>query len=269
MAGTNSIQVSPSARKRPEDFEASEQVDAMRDSALFAGLTQQECRMLALSASRKTFESGKPLFMEGKLIREVMLIVSGSVKLSKVRSIEGEVILWINGRNDILEIPLEKGKSRYTCTAHAVERCSVLRWEARLLHEVMREYPQIRANVNNIMSQRLGELEQRFRELTTEGIESRLARMLLRLVSSIGKYHSQGVLLSVTREELAKISGMSMFTTSRIVSSWGDENLIIPLRKAIVVRDPGRFASACNAVGMSATAGRPVVAEPGMCLVSI
>jgi len=151
MAGTNSIQVSPSARKRPEDFEASEQVDAMRDSALFAGLTQQECRMLALSASRKTFESGKPLFMEGKLIREVMLIVSGSVKLSKVRSFEGEVILWINGRNDILEIPLEKGKSRYTCTAHAVERCSVLRWEARLLHEVMREYPQIRANVNNIM----------------------------------------------------------------------------------------------------------------------
>jgi CRP-like cAMP-binding protein len=133
----------------------------------------------------------------------------------------------------------------------------------------MREYPQIRANVNNIMSQRLGELEQRFRELTTEGIESRLARMLLRLVSSIGKYHSQGVLLSVTREELAKISGMSMFTTSRIVSSWGDENLIIPLRKAIVVRDPGKFASACNAIGMSPTGGRQVVAEPGMCLVSI
>ena len=98
--------------------------------------------MLALSATRKTFESGKPLFMEGKLIREVMLIESGSVKLSKLRSLEGEVILWINGRNEVLEIPLEKNKSRHTCTAHAVERCSVLRWEARLLYKVMREYPQ-------------------------------------------------------------------------------------------------------------------------------
>jgi CRP/FNR family transcriptional regulator, nitrogen oxide reductase regulator len=269
MAGTTSIQASPFAGKPPADSEATVQVTAMRDSALFAGLTQQECRMLALSATRKTFESGKPLFMEGKLIREVMLIESGTVKLSKLRSLEGGVILWINGRNKVLEIPLEKNKSRYACSAHAVERCSVLRWAARLLYEVMREYPQIRINVNNIMSERLRELEQRFRELTTEDIESRLARTLLRLISSIGRDHSQGVLLSVTREELAKISGMSMFTTSRLVSSWSDENLIIPLRKAIVVRDPNQFASACNATYSSRPESEQTVADIGMCLVSI
>ena len=269
MAGTTPLEASPSAEARPADSEVSVQVAAMRDSALFAGLTQQECRMLALSASRRTFESGKPLFMEGKLIREVMLIESGSVKLSKLRSFEGEVILWINGRNEVLEIPLEKNKSRYACTARAVETCSVLRWESKLLYEVMREYPQIRVNVNNIMSERLRQLEQRFRELTTEDIEHRLARMLLRLISSIGRDHSQGVLLSVTREELAKISGMSMFTTSRIISSWSDENLIIPLRKAIVVRDPFQFASACTAASISRPEGQQTGPAPGMCLASI
>jgi CRP-like cAMP-binding protein len=184
--------------------------------------------------------------MQGKRIREVLLIESGTVKLSKVGCDGDEVILWMNGRSDVLEIPLDEVQSRYTCTARAVENCSILRWNARLLHGVMHEYPQIRANVNNIMAEKLTELEQRFRELTTESIAHRLARTVVRLVCSIGREHSEGILLSVTREELAKISGMSMFTTSRVISAWSDEGFILSLRKAIVVRDPCQFAGICK-----------------------
>jgi CRP-like cAMP-binding protein len=246
MATSMVLQVPPFSQTRETDSDAGARVVAMRDSALFSGLTEQECKMLALSATRRRFASGQPLFMQGKRIREVLLIESGTVKMSKIGCDGDEVILWINGRSDVLEIPLDDQKSRYTCTARAVESCSILRWNARLLHGVMQEYPQIRANVNNIMSEKLTELEQRFRELTTESIANRLARTVHRLICSIGREHSQGVLLSVTREELAKISGMSMFTTSRVISAWSDEGFILPLRKAIVVRDPYQFAAICR-----------------------
>lgn len=269
MAGSMSLQVVPPCEKKEADSEASAQVAVMRDSALFAGLTHQECRMLALSATRRVFESGSPLFMQGTLIRETIVVETGTVKLSKARSCEDEVIIRINGRSEVLEIPIEWNKSRHTCTARVVERCSLLRWDSRLLHGVMQEYPQIRSNVNNIILQRLSELEERFRELTTEDIASRLARTLVRLVGSIGRKHSRGVLVAVTREELAKISGMSMFTASRVISSWSDEGLVVPLRRAVVLRDPCQFAATFKSPTDSLSVRDGFAADPGTCLASI
>lgn len=105
----------------------------------------------------------------------------------------------------------------------------------------MRDYPQMRKNINQILATRLTELEERFREVATERVPRRLALALLRLLKTIGKKVHGGTEISLSREELAQLTGTTLFTISRILSKWGQEELISPRRRSVVIHDPQRL----------------------------
>jgi CRP-like cAMP-binding protein len=70
-----------------------------------------------------------------------------------------------------------------------------------------------------------------------------LALTLLRLLKSVGKPSKDGVQVSLTREELAQMTGTTLFTISRVLSKWAAEGFVQPLRQAVVVHDPERLES--------------------------
>jgi CRP-like cAMP-binding protein len=116
-----------------------------------------------------------------------------------------------------------------------MEKCHALVWEYSRLQGLMEEYPQIRRNISQILSNRLNELQERFREVATEKVAQRLALALLRLVKKVGKPTMGGMEVALTREELAQMTGTTLFTISRLLSKWGDEGFVLPRREAVVV----------------------------------
>ena len=98
-------------------------------------------------------------------------------------------------------------------------------------------YPQLLANIGWILNRRLKELEQRFTEVATENAERRLALALIRLVGQIGKARPDGVGISLAGEELAQVTGLTLFTISRTVARWDKYGLIRRSRHSIVVQD--------------------------------
>jgi CRP-like cAMP-binding protein len=122
-----------------------------------------------------------------------------------------------------------------------MEQCRALTWEYSRLQILMAEYPQIRANINKILANRLNELEERFREVATEKVAKRVALALLRLLKSVGKLSPAGVEVSLSREELAQMTGTTLFTISRLLSKWGEEGFVLPRREAVLIRDPQRL----------------------------
>jgi CRP-like cAMP-binding protein len=92
----------------------------------------------------------------------------------------------------------------------------------------------------------LQELEERFREVATERVAKRLPSALMRLTKQVGKEHEAGIQVALSREELAQMTGTTLFTVSRIVSRWGEQGFILPEREAVVVRVPlplGQFGN--------------------------
>jgi len=87
----------------------------------------------------------------------------------------------------------------------------------------MRDYEQIRINSSQILSLRLSELEERFREVATEKVARRVASALYRLLAHIGKEVKEGVEISLSREELAQMTGTTLFTISRLMARWGEK----------------------------------------------
>jgi CRP-like cAMP-binding protein len=106
----------------------------------------------------------------------------------------------------------------------------------------MRENPQIGRNIGMILAARLNELEERFREVATEKVAKRIALALLRLLKHIGKTVHGGVEVSLSREELAQMTGTTLFTTSRVLSRWGEMGFVQPRRESVLVRDRNRLA---------------------------
>jgi len=218
-----------------------ERVVMMCASALFSGLTQNECMAIASCARARSFARDELLFTQGQSSRNLVMIQTGNVKLSQLGANGNEVILRMTGSGDSVGIPSDSGTGCHSCSARAMERCHTLVWEYSRLQDLLDQYPQIRRNINQILSNRLEELQERFREVATEKVAQRLAFALLRLAKQVGKPAERGVEVSLSRDELAQMTGTTLFTISRLLSKWGEEGFVLPKREAVVVLDSRRL----------------------------
>ena len=212
-------------------------------SALFTGLSQRECMEIASCARARTFARDEILFSQGQPVQSLILLESGSVKLTQLSPGGSEALLWMSGSGEALSVHAETMSCSHTCSARAMEHCKALVWEYQRLQTLLNQYPQVRKNISRILAGRLQELEERFREVATERVAKRLALALLRLVKSVGKPSKDGIQISLTREELAQMTGTTLFTISRVLSKWAEQGFVQPLREAVLVNDPEKLES--------------------------
>ena len=132
------------------------------------------------------------------------------------------------------------GQRTYPVSAEAAEDSVALSWNGRTMDRLLRVHPQLAINFIEFLAERLHDMQCRYEELATEQVEQRLARMLLRLVQRAGRRVDGGVLVDVrlSREELAEMTGTSLFTVSRILNRWQQAGVIQLRRQRILVRHP-------------------------------
>ncbi|PYY13033.1 MAG: hypothetical protein DMG61_14780 [Acidobacteria bacterium] len=223
------------------ESEISERVALMCASNVFAGIAASECAQIAMSARARVFSRHEVDFVEGQPIRQVLLIKSGYVKLTQLGQDGSEVILRLSGAGDIVGVLALSAESHHTCSAHVVETCTGLLWDVLKFETFLERLPDMRKNVARILADRLNELEQRFREVATEKVCARVAHELTRLLKQVGKPLSVGIEVGLSREELAQMTGTTLFTISRLMSAWEQLGFVLPRREAVVVRDPQRL----------------------------
>jgi len=112
--------------------------------------------------------------------------------------------------------------SDYLVTAQAAEDSLAIYWTRRDLMEFVIRIPQMAQNAMCIMAEQLQEIQVRFREVTTQRVEPRLAHTLMRLAAQSGKRVDKGILINLplTRQDLAEMSGTTLYTVS-VCSSTG------------------------------------------------
>jgi CRP-like cAMP-binding protein len=209
--------------------------------ALLAGLSPQQCNEIFAFARITKFARNERLFSQDQPIHKLIMIRTGTVKLTQLSPDGKEVILWLNGPGDAVGMHADPDGSNHSCSAHAMERCQVFVWESHLLQMLISRYPQIQVNLGRILACRLSELEERFCEIAGERVPKRLALILIRLIKSVGKESRDGVEVVITREELAQMTGTTLFTISRTFSKWANLGFVVPRREGVVIIDPARL----------------------------
>ncbi len=200
----------------------------------FRGMSAEQWAELTSHAKERQLARRQNLFSEGEVIREVSLLCSGRVKITQLSPGGLEVILNVNGPGEIIGGLEAAPGSVHHSSASALEPSHVLTWTTELFENFAERIPLLRRNAVSLLSHRLRTIEERFRELATEQVAVRVARMLLRLLEQIEA--EAPVCIRVSREELAQMTGTTLFTVSRLLSLWERDGIVGAGRQAVHVR---------------------------------
>src|SRR2546429_511263 len=112
-------------------------------------------------------------------------------------------------------------------------------WESSAFHALAERFPALQSNIIKVAAQRLEELEERYREISTEKVATRLSHQLLRLFNQLGRrVNGSGTLeINLSREELAQMTGTTLFTVSRLLSGWKERGVLTARRECVYVHN--------------------------------
>ena len=223
------------------EFSRAGRLASVTASPLFSGLSLNECSEIASCSEARYFGNNELLFMQGEPSLHLVVVQAGSIKLTQLSPCGLEVVLWVAAIGELVALPTGSLIYQHTCSARAMTDCTVLVWDSKRLECLLEKSPQFRRNIGCIFSDRLKSLEERFRVVATEMAPQRLAFALLRLVKQTGKQAFGGTQVSFTREELAQMTGTTVFTVSRLLSKWSEERIVLSRREAVVILDIERL----------------------------
>ena len=96
-----------------------ERAALLSESSLCTGLSHDEIAKIANCARPKAFARDESLFMQGQPARCLVLIRTGSVKITQISSNGNEVILWMYGRGNVLGVLSDPNGDCHPSTARA------------------------------------------------------------------------------------------------------------------------------------------------------
>lgn len=128
----------------------------------------------------------------------------------------------------------------YPASAQAAEDSTAAAWDTQTLRALVNNDPAISFNVMSLMHGYIMELQHRESALTSERVEKRIARTLLKLASQSGKKVDEGVLIGIplSRQDVAEMTGTTLFTVSRTLKEWEREDILRIGRETVIIRDP-------------------------------
>ncbi len=210
------------------------------ESSLLAGLSDAESARVRSAARLQRKADGEFFFLQGDPANAVYSIESGRVRLSQVTAEGNQVLLRVIGPGTVFGAIALAKVDTYPVTAEAADETSALVWPKAALMSLIEQMPKLGLNALQLMAGHVVEFQDRFREMATQRVERRLARTLLRLASQTGRKTDEGVLIdmALTRQDLAEMTGTTLFTVSRILSQWESQGLVRSGRERVTIRYP-------------------------------
>jgi CRP-like cAMP-binding protein len=206
---------------------------------LFSGILPEDYSRITALARVKVFARGEMMYSEGDTVQRVLLLTSGFAKISKFGLSGMEVILRLSVPGDVLGAQSLLCTGRSCTTAQAFRVCRALVWDASSFRSLLERHSVLHKNMLGILSDDMFELQERFREMATEKVGTRVAHQIVRLQEKIGRpiNGSGEVEIGLSREELAQMTGTTLFTVSRLLSGWGALGMVKPRREAVTICD--------------------------------
>ena len=220
---------------------------ALKNSELFAGLSEAQLRHMEASALRKSYPRGQAMFLMADAIDRVILLVHGWVKITLCSADGREVILRLHGPGEAVgELALWWGKT-HSSAAYALRECTVLVWSSAIFNEALELFPDLERNASLILARRLSQLECNFREMCTRTAVPRLAHGLVSLSEQMGHKTDGGVETNLSQQELGQLTATSVFEVCRILGMWERDGLVRVQRGVLEIKNVSRLRGIAQA----------------------
>jgi CRP/FNR family transcriptional regulator, nitrogen oxide reductase regulator len=224
---------------------------AAAQSRLFDAMPVADSHAVLTAAGRRSLRKGEVLLRQGEPAATFFLMERGYLKLTQLTAEGAEVIVRFVGPRDPVGGVAALGEAPYPVTAVACDTVEVLAWSRGQFTELLDRYPRLKTNILREMTAHMDDALTRLRELATLSVRQRLAHTLLRLTKPLAPAVEGGAAIphTLTRQELAELTGTTLFTVSRILTGWEGDGCVHSTRAHVAVLDPERLRAAADGDG--------------------
>jgi CRP/FNR family transcriptional regulator, cyclic AMP receptor protein len=187
------------------------------------------------------YSRGDVFFHEGQPSQCVFIILSGRVKLS-VTSRDGKtMILRLAEAGDVLGLSAAMNAGDYEVSAEAFDYCRAKVVRGKDFVEFLRHYPDAAMEATQCV---LREYKYMFKDVCRLGLPTTVAGRLANLLMDwVDNRHESGhadarVMVPLTQEEIAGMTGTSRETVSRVLQQFQREKIISIKGAALTVLQP-------------------------------
>ncbi|EFO79895.1 Crp family transcriptional regulator [Oscillochloris trichoides DG-6] len=219
-------------------------IELLRRCQYFADLPDQTLAAAAAAAQLRRVPTGDFIFRQGESASHFYVLAEGHARLSQISPEGRQIIMGLIGPPIEIGIIAAIQGAVYPLDLQATQDCQALAWEHRTLIRLLESHPMLALRALRMVSGRFVELQDRYRELATERVERRLARALLRLVNQSGRPDGDDVTIALplARQDLAELTGTTLYTVSRTLSAWESSGIIRSGRERVTLCDLPRLS---------------------------
>lgn len=200
--------------------------------------TQQKETLFALG-TRKYFSRNDRIFQAGSPSTSVFLIISGRVKVFELSSAGREVIMWFCMAGEVFGLAeIFHEKQQRNVYAQACTDTQIIVIPRGKFRKLMYAEPGIALLVMDVMATRIRMLGDMLLNLSSGSAESRVARLLARLLLCYGK-EIHGVVyidLPITHQEIADMIGSCRQTVTTILGKFRCNGILTIQQHRITVK---------------------------------
>lgn len=227
------------------DLTAAER-ELLVSSPWLSSLADDRRREIVGRARLRTAARGGRLFEQDAEVEGLHVLVGGRLKLSQLGPEGDEVIIRMIAPGDLFAALAALDRDpppRYPVSAAALAPSRIALWPRPVVREILARHPELSNALLGEMADRAQELQHRLREVSTERVPQRMAHVLLRLAERRGTPTARGIAIDfpLTREDLARMAGTTLYTASRLLSGWAAEGVVGAGRREVLVRSPRRL----------------------------
>jgi len=211
----------------------------LRQVIVFQNATDDDLKQILENSIVRSIEEGEYLFLQGDPADYLYILINGQVKLLQNNPRGQQVNLrTIYPWQMFGALGVVRDEAIYPASAIALENSVALAINGVFLRDMIQTRPYISLDLMHLMTTYIQEMQTRYRELATERVEQRIARALLRLAAQSGQKADTGIELSFSRQDVAEMSGTTLYTVSRVIAEWERQSLVQAGREQIRIINP-------------------------------
>lgn len=189
------------------------------------------------------YEANQPVFYEGHACLGLYLLCAGKVKLTRSSARGQRQIVRILEAGQLIEKHAFRDGALHEATCETIEPSQICLIEKEAYLRLIERNPQLAIKLIQLLSCELGMHMDQLDQFTFKTARERLAGLLLELGSRFGGKAGDGVRVGLTlkREEVAEMAGVTVETAVRLLGAFRDEGLIGIDGRTITLLNPDRL----------------------------
>ncbi len=188
----------------------------------------------------RVFPPGTVLFKEGETGREMYVIQSGRIRISKNVRGEEQVLATLPAGEFFGEMAILNNKPR-SATATTVEECKMLVIDPKTFELMLKNNIEIAVRMIKKLSQRLQEADDQIESLLYKDANSRVVHTLTRAADSSGKQVEDGIKINMSVEDLASKTGLEPEQAREIIGRLEKGKLLKVVPDGLIMADTNRL----------------------------